>query len=82
MANLRGVVANYFGEDEVAVQVDLDSLPKVAFEVQKASTLRMRAKFLDSVGEDQKKSLTKEELEFQPHYVVLVRSADLERIDS
>ena len=38
----------------------------------------MREKFIGSVSEEQRKQLTKEELEFNAHYVQLVVSADLE----
>jgi len=40
----------------------------------------MRDKFLANVSEEQKKQLSKEELEFGANYVVLVQKSDLEPI--
>jgi hypothetical protein len=80
MKGLTGTVANVYGPDEVAVKVDLDALQRVPREVHDQATAKMREKFLANAPEEARKSLTKEELEFVPHSVVLVRSADLERI--
>lgn len=80
MAGLTGVVQNVYAGDEIAVKVDLDTLSKVTSDVHAKSTLRMREKFVSSVSEEQRKHLTKEELEFVPHYMLLVQARDLEKI--
>lgn len=80
MLDLKGTVENYYGANEIAVKIDVDSLPPVAGRVHSEATKRMREKFLDSVGEEQKKLLTREELEFVPNYVILVRETDLEKV--
>lgn len=80
MHGLTGIVQNVYGKDEIAIKVDLASLPNVAADVHKAATNRMREKFSENLSEEGKKQLTKEELEFVPHYVLLVRSEDLEKI--
>jgi hypothetical protein len=80
MIGLPGTVANVYGPEEVAVQVDISALPSIPAKVHQDATGRMRKKFADSVGEEQKKALTKEELEFVPNYVILVREKDLEKI--
>jgi hypothetical protein len=79
MAGLSGVVQNVYVDDEIAVKVDLTSLGQVTKDVHKESMNRMRQKFSASIGEEQKKELTKEEMEFVPHYMLLVASADLEK---
>lgn len=79
MQGMRGVVENVYSTDEVAVKVDLDCLPKVPSDVHKAATKGMRDRFMENVSEEARKQLTKEELEFVPHYMILVRSDDLER---
>lgn len=79
MQGMRGVVENVYSTDEVAVKVDLDCLPKVPADVHKAATKGMRDRFMENVSEEARKQLTKEELEFVPHYMILVRSDDLER---
>lgn len=78
MVGLTGVVANRYNTQEVAVQVDEECLTGVVQAVHKESARRMRAKFSDSVGENMKKLLTSEELQFSPHYVLLCRESDLE----
>lgn len=80
MEGLTGTVENWYSATEIAVKVDLESLGKIPLEVHQTATDRMRAKFLDSVGEEQKKLLSKEELDFVPNYVILVREEDLEKI--
>ena len=79
MGGLTGVVENYYSDQEIAVKVDLETLPDVARRVHKVATKRMRAKFEDSIGSEQKSQLTNEELRFTPHYMLLVRKQDLEK---
>jgi hypothetical protein len=78
MQGMTGTVESVYSKDEVAVKVDLGCLPAIQAGVHKAATARMREKFVESVGEEAKKGLEKEELDFVPHYVLIVRSADLE----
>lgn len=80
MAGLTGVVQNVYGANEIAVKVELESLSKVTNDVHKESIKRMREKFLGSISEEQKKQLTSEELNFDAHYMMLVRGADLEKV--
>lgn len=80
MGDLVGTVENVYNEKEIAVKVDPESLPKVATDVHDEAANRMRAKFFDSVGEEQKKMLTKEEIRFPVNYMILVRSDALEKL--
>jgi len=68
MAGLVGTVQNIYSETEIAVKIDEGCMSPVTAE----------EKFIGSVSEEQRKQLTKEELEFNAHYVQLVVSADLE----
>ncbi|HSI74040.1 MAG TPA: hypothetical protein VK934_12760 [Fimbriimonas sp.] len=79
MAGLTGTVQQIYSESEVAVEVEPESLSKVSGDVHKTATLRMREKFLSQISEEQKKQFTKEELDFDAHYVLLVQSSDLEK---
>lgn len=79
MAGLTGTVQQVYSEEEVAVEVDLDSLSKVSGGIHQTATQRMRDKFMSSVSEEQRRQFTKEELNFDAHYVVLVRPDDLEK---
>lgn len=78
MAGLTGIVQNVYGADEIAVKIDNESLTEVSGAVHKQSVVRMREKFLGAISEEQKKQLTPEELNFSAHYMLLVRSEDLE----
>lgn len=80
MAGQVGTVQNVYDPAEVVVRVDRESMGPITLEVQETATQRMRDKFLGGLSEEQKKTLTKEELEFDAHYVLLVRSEDLEKI--
>lgn len=77
LAGLTGTVTNYFAADEVAVKIDEDAFSNVLAGTHKEAVKRMRAKFLDSLGEEQKRRLSKEDKQFNANHVVLVHSEDL-----
>lgn len=77
MAGMTGTVQNVYAE-EVAISVDIPALTKITGEVHKQATLRMRERFVNNISEEQKKALTKEEMEFDVHYVLLVSKEDVE----
>jgi len=77
MAGMTGTVKNVYA-DEVAISVDIPALTKVTSEVHKQATLRMRDRFVNNISEEQKRALTKEEMEFDVHYVLLVAKEDVE----
>ncbi len=79
MAGLVGVVQNIYSDTEIAVKIDRDFMTDITADVQKEATLRMREKFANNISEEQKKQLSKEELEFEAHYVQLVQAKDLEK---
>ena len=79
MAGLTGKVTNVYSDNRFAIQVDIDSVGTVVRDVHTVATTRMRDKFAASASEEQKKALTKEEMEFTPNYVLLVEEADLEK---
>lgn len=80
MCGMKGTVENIYDSNDVAVKVDLDCLPKIPAEVHKLATTTMRNRFINDASEEARKSLTKEELEFFPHYMILVRTDDIEKI--
>ncbi len=79
MAGATGEVQTVYDDGNVAVQVEVASLNDVARGVHKTATAKMREKFASGISEEQRKSLTKEELDFDTHYVLLVRGEDLEK---
>ena len=79
MAGTRGEVQTVYADDTVAIQVDAESLGETPRGVHRTATLKMREKFSSQISEEQRKALTKEELEFDTNYVLLVRAEDLEK---
>jgi hypothetical protein len=79
MAGLVGTVQNVYEAGEVAVRVEHDSMTPVTAEVFQQANQRMRDRFQRDTSEEQKKQLTKEEMEFTANYVVLVQASDLEK---
>lgn len=79
MAGLVGTVQNVYEGGEVAVRIDEATLSAISADVHKRSTERMREKFLSDASEEAKKAMTKEELEFNAHFMQLVAAEDLER---
>lgn len=80
MQGLTGTVANYYSKNEVSINIDFDSLGKIPEDVHSVATKRMRKSFRKNSSEEQRKALTKEEIAFTPHYVLLVAESDLEKI--
>lgn len=80
MAGLTGTVQNLYGSDGVAVKIDTSGVTKISQDVHKESTRRMREKFVSSVSDEQRKQLTPEELSFEAHYMLLVKTGDLEKV--
>jgi hypothetical protein len=79
MAGLSGTIQQVY-EDGVALVVEPASMSSVTADVHKTATQRMRDKFLGQISEEQKKQYTKEELDFNANYVLLVQESDLEDV--
>ncbi|AIE83862.1 hypothetical protein [Fimbriimonas ginsengisoli] len=79
MVGLVGTIQNVYEHNEVAVRVDPDSMTPVTKQVHEQANQRMRDRFQRDTSEEQKKQLTKEEMEFTANYVVLVQGTDLEK---
>jgi hypothetical protein len=80
MAGLSGTIQSTYNSEEIAIRVDPSAMADVTKDVHKQAVTRMREKFVASVSEEQKKQLTPEELNFDAHFVLLVRAADLEKV--
>jgi hypothetical protein len=78
MSGLVGVIDAVYAENEIALRVDMDCLTPVTRDVLAESTRRLRARVGEEISEEQKKMLTSDELNFQPNFVILVHSDDLE----
>jgi hypothetical protein len=76
---LRGSVQKVYAGGQVAVSVDLDSLPEEMWRRHMTTRDRMRDAWLKGMAEDVRRKLTPEQKRFDLSYVVLVSQADLER---
>lgn len=79
MARLTGTIQNIYNSEEIAIRVDPAAMSTITADVQRLAVQRMREKFVSSVSDEQKKQLSPEELNFDAHFVLLVRAADLEK---
>jgi hypothetical protein len=79
MGGLTGTIQNVYEGSEYAVRVDEPSLSKPSKAIHKEATVRMRSKLLDGLSEIQKKELTKEELDFDVHFMLLIHGDDMEK---
>ena len=77
LGGLTGTVQSFYNKDEVAVCIDRDSFSPMVANTHKVAVKRMRAKFLDSLSDEQRRKLSREERQFDANYVVLVHSEDL-----
>lgn len=76
---LTGAIQKVYENREVAVEVELESLPR---EIRKRhDTVRdqMKTKWLDGLSEEGRSKLTEREKDFRLRYIVLVGAADLEK---
>jgi hypothetical protein len=78
-SGLTGTITSVYNVDEVAVKIDPEAFSDVLASAHKAAVTRMRAKFLDSLGEEQKRKLSKDERRFDANYVLLLQSDDLKK---
>jgi hypothetical protein len=79
MAGNVGVITTIYGPEEVAVQIDKSSLSPITAEVHAEAERRLRAKAKEKISSEGASSFTPEELEFDTHFVLLVRAEDLEK---
>lgn len=78
LGGLTGTVRSVFSQDEIAVSIDFASMPDGMLKAHTEAVKRMRAKFLDSLSEEQRRGLSPEEKRFSANYVILVKGSDLE----
>ncbi len=76
---LHGQVQKVYGQNEVAVEVDLETLPEAVWKRHMDARDQMRRRWLDGLPEEQRRKLTPEQKEFRLRYVVLVAQSDLRK---
>ncbi|MCX7993684.1 MAG: hypothetical protein N2651_08450 [Fimbriimonadales bacterium] len=77
LANATGAILKIYSPKEVAVDLDLDSLPKAIRERHAEQQTRMHERWLNSLSEEARNRLTDDEKTFRLRYVVLLPEEDL-----
>lgn len=78
---LIGRIQKVYPGDEIAVEVELESLPEPVLQRHSDVQQQMKNKWLDGLSEEARNRLTDREKDFRLHYTMLVKAADLERAD-
>ncbi|OYT70923.1 MAG: hypothetical protein CFK49_08930 [Armatimonadetes bacterium JP3_11] len=77
LANATGAVLKVYSPQEIAVELDLDSLPEAIRERHAEQQTRMHERWLNSLSEEARNRLTDDEKTFRLRYVVLLAEDDL-----
>ncbi|MER3401748.1 MAG: hypothetical protein C4336_00390 [Armatimonadota bacterium] len=78
LGGTRGTILKVYSPQEVAVDLDIDSLPESVRHRHAEQQSAMHEKWLNSLSEEARNRLTDEEKSFRLRYVVLLSEADLE----
>jgi siderophore synthetase component len=76
---LTGTVQKVYKSGEVAVEVEMEALPRDIWKRHMETRDQMRQKWLDSLADDVRRKLTPEQKTFELRYVALVAAQDLEK---
>ena len=79
---LTGTIQKVYSDSEIAVEVDLASLPPEIRDRHNDVRDQMKTKWLEGLSEEGRSHLTEREKNFNLRYVVLVAGKDLERVSS
>jgi hypothetical protein len=77
LANAVGTVLRVYSPQEIAVDLDLESLPEAVRQRHAEQQTRMHERWLNSLSEEARNRLTDEEKSFHLRYVTLLAEDDL-----
>ncbi|MCX7924201.1 MAG: hypothetical protein N2554_00140 [Fimbriimonadales bacterium] len=77
LANATGAILKIYSPQEIAVDLDLDSLPEAIRERHAEQQTRMHERWLNSLSEEARNRLTDDEKTFRLRYVALLAEDDL-----
>lgn len=80
LGGTRGTILKVYSPQEIAVDLDIDSLPESVRNRHAEQQSAMHEKWLNSLSDEARNRLTDEEKQFQLRYVVLLGEADFEPI--
>lgn len=78
LGGTRGTILKVYSPQEIAVDLDIDSLPESVRARHAEQQSAMHEKWLSSLSEEARNRLSEEEKTFRLRYVVLLSEADLE----
>lgn len=82
LANATGAVLKVYSPQEIAVELDLDSLPEPIRARHAEQQTRMHERWLNSLSEEARNRLTDDEKTFRLRYVALLAEDDLQPLKS
>ncbi|MCS6919329.1 MAG: hypothetical protein NZM28_06130 [Fimbriimonadales bacterium] len=77
LANATGAILKIYSPQEIAVDLELDSLPEAIRERHAEQQTRMHERWLNSLSEEARNRLTDDEKTFRLRYVALLAEDDL-----
>lgn len=77
LANATGAILKIYSPQEIAVDLDLDSLPEAIRERHAEQQARMHERWLNSLSDEARNRLTEDEKTFRLRYVALLSEDDL-----
>lgn len=77
LANATGAILKVYSPQEIAVDLELDSLPEAIRERHAEQQTRMHERWLNSLSEEARNRLTDDEKTFRLRYVALLSEDDL-----
>ncbi|GIV10662.1 MAG: hypothetical protein KatS3mg020_0153 [Fimbriimonadales bacterium] len=80
LANATGSILKIYNQQEIAVELDLDSLPEAIRERHAEQQTRMHERWLNSLSEEARNRLTDDEKTFRLRYVALLNEDDLQPV--
>lgn len=80
LANATGTILKVYDAQQIAVNLDIDSLPEEVRQRHAEQQETMYRRWFDSLSEEARNRLTDEEKAFRLNYVVLVAESDLESL--
>lgn len=77
LANATGAILKVYSPQEIAVELDLDTLPEAIRQRHAEQQTRMHERWLNSLSEEARNRLTDDEKTFRLRYVALLAEDDL-----
>jgi ribosomal protein L21E len=79
---MTGIVQKIYGPQEIAVEIEPESLPQEIRQRHENVRDQMKTKWLEGLSEEGRSRLSEREKDFHLRYIILVSAADLQKTSS